>query len=208
MQHQLAKAGVTAGLLVVSCALAAAGDLLPAIRDIDTPSGWQLNGTSSTAERSSSCVLTTIRLPFDTVSGVYFHVGGLRNASAVSVSFSADEINGDDILDATYETLTLTDTAGRVSVYGQPVPDEYRNVHVNNFRFGLSLDHESRDTFIKRLGEAVSVTGTVEAWPPRTWTLKLEDSALAVTAFDQCMLTIRRQGKSGRVLAGETANSR
>jgi hypothetical protein len=106
MQYQLAKAGVTAGLLAASCALAAAGDLLPAIRDIDTPSGWQLNGTSSRAERSSSCVLTTIRLPFDTVSGVYFHVGGLRNASAVSVSFSADEISGNDILDATYETLT------------------------------------------------------------------------------------------------------
>lgn len=199
MQHQFWKAGASAVILAVSGTVAAASDLLPLIRDIDTPSGWQLNGSSSKAARSSNCVLTTTRLPFDTVTGYYFHVGGLRNASPVSVSFSADEMSGDDIHDATYETLTLRDAVGHVSVYGQPVPDAHQNIRVNDFRFGLSLDHEARDMFLKRLGEAVSVTGTVEASPPRTWTLDLEDSAPAVAAFERCMMTIRGQGKSSRM---------
>jgi hypothetical protein len=194
MRQQFRKAGAIAVMLAASCTAAAARELLPIIRDIDTPSGWQLNGTNSTAKRSSNCVLTTIRLPFEKVSGYYFHIGGLRNASPVSVSLSVDEMSADDIHDATYETITLTDATGRVTVYGQPVPDTYRDVRVNDFRFGLSLDHEARDTFLERLREAVSVTGAIEASPPRTWTLKLEDSAPAVAVFNQCIMAIRGQG--------------
>jgi hypothetical protein len=69
MRYQFRKAGATAVMLAASCAAAATSDALPGIRDIDTPSGWQPNGTSSAAARSSHCVLTTIRLPFDAVSG-------------------------------------------------------------------------------------------------------------------------------------------
>ncbi len=181
-------------ILVASSLAGATDELLPVISDIDTPSGWQLNGTSSKAKRSSNCVLTSIRLPFDAAPGYYLHVGGLRNAGSVSVSFSIDEVNGDDIHDATYETLTFTDEAGHAAVYGQPVPDALRNVRINDFRFSLTLDHEARDTFLKRLGEAVSVTATVEASPPRTWTLNLEDSTPAVAAFDRCLTTIRGRG--------------
>jgi len=187
------KAVTVALTLTVACPAGATSDALPVIRDIDTPSGWQLNGTGSTAARSSECLLTTMRVPFDEVAGYYFHVSGKRAASAVSVSFSADEIGGGDIHDATYETLTLKDAAGHLAVYGQPVPDADRNVRINDFIFGLSLDNEARNTFFKRLGEAVSVTGTVEASPPHTWTLDLEDSAAAVAAFDRCMMTIRGQ---------------
>ncbi|RQH07141.1 hypothetical protein [Paraburkholderia dinghuensis] len=194
MQDQFRKAAVAAVILAASSIVWANDELLPVIRDIDTPSGWQLTGTSSEAKRSSSCVLTSIRLPFDAATGYYFHLGGLRDVSSVSLSFSIDEVNGDDIHDATYETLTFTDEAGHAAVYGQPVPDVLRNVRSNDFRFSLSLDHEARDTFLKRLGEAVSVTATVEASPPRTWTLNLEDSTPAVAAFDRCLKTIRGRG--------------
>jgi hypothetical protein len=193
MQHHYWKAVAAAIALAAVSHAGVARDALPVIGDIDTPSGWQLNGTDSTAARSSACLLSTLRLPFDGVAGYYLHVSGARGASAVSVSFSADEFGGGDIHDATDETLTLKDADGHVAVYRQPVPDADRNVRINDFVLGLSVDHAARDTFLERLGRAVSVTGTVEASPSHTWTLDLEDSAAAVAAFEQCMMTIHGQ---------------